>query len=153
MPALPLTPQHVDTWVSLFNGKGRTDLRELFADFYAEIVKNAGDFDLGVFVRWYWPVAAGMTVAFKNHARALGCLGEFYKSRERTREDLEKEAYWFAKAVEEGDIFAQYCLGKCYIEGKGVKRAAEKGQALLAKAKAGWERASAEGGSGCEVSA
>lgn len=39
---------------------------------------------------------------------------------------LEKAAYWFKKAAEQGDAGAQYSLGACYYLGYGVPKSREK---------------------------
>jgi len=53
----------------------------------------------------------------------LGCL---YKDGECTEKDFEKATYWYNKAAENGNEFAQCNLGKCYNSGIGVEKDLEK---------------------------
>ncbi len=40
--------------------------------------------------------------------------------------DYEKAAYWFQKAANQNDSYAQYRLGYCYYKGQGVLKNSEK---------------------------
>ena len=49
-------------------------------------------------------------------------LGNCYQNEVGIEKDLEKAFYWYQKAAENGNKYAQYNLGRCYENGKGVKK-------------------------------
>jgi hypothetical protein len=58
------------------------------------------------------------------------------------REDWRAAVRWFAKAAENGDDFALYCLGVAYYFGEGVRKDVRVAKRWLRKAaKAGVEEA------------
>ena len=63
--------------------------------------------------------------------RELGVL--YYEGINGTI-DLEKSAYYFAKAAKAGDVHSMYCMGLNYIGGTGVPKDTEKGLSWLQQA-------------------
>ena len=61
--------------------------------------------------------------------------GEQYYSGDGVEQNYEKAVYWYTKAAEQGNVYAEYCLGWCYSKGLGV--AQDDGQAINWYAKAG----------------
>jgi TPR repeat protein len=70
-------------------------------------------------------------------ARAQSKLGECYYVGKMGQEvDYAESAKWFGKAAEQGDAWAEFCLGVMYIEGKGVRKNTVEGTKWLRKAAA-----------------
>lgn len=59
--------------------------------------------------------------AEQGDADAQFALGEryFYGNRDVSQDD-EQAVYWYRKAAEQGDAYAQCDLGLCYADGVGV---------------------------------
>ena len=75
-------------------------------------------------------------------------LGKWYETVDwgTRKEEMNHEAVkWFAKAAEQGNVEAMYCLGECYRDGSGVDEDQKKAVEWFTKAaKQGHEEAKAE---------
>ena len=75
-------------------------------------------------------------------------LGKWYETADwgTRKEEMNREAVkWFAKAAEQGNVEAMYCLGECYRDGSGVDEDQKKAVEWFTKAaKQGHEEAKAE---------
>ena len=75
-------------------------------------------------------------------------LGKWYETVDwgTRKEEMNREAVkWFAKAAEQGNVEAMYCLGECYRDGSGVDEDQKKAVEWFTKAaKQGHEEAKAE---------
>ena len=61
------------------------------------------------------------------------------------KKDYEQAVYWFRKAAEQGYAKGQYCLGECYLNGKGVKEDSQQAEQWFRKAaEQGYEPAAKE---------
>lgn len=79
-----------------------------------KIYNNAGMFDMNAYkmVILLWE-----ELAQKGNVEAQYGLGSIYKKRDAEWYNLEKTAYWYLKAAEQGHGMAQYQVGKAYCEG------------------------------------
>jgi len=59
------------------------------------------------------------SAGFVHAQRALGQI--YYHGNYRSEPYYEGAFYWFEKAAEQGDSFAQFCLGRMYQSGKAVE--------------------------------
>ena len=50
----------------------------------------------------------------------MNSLGLRYERGEQVRKDIDKAIYWYKKAANLGEMYAQRNLGLCYSKGKGV---------------------------------
>jgi len=75
----------------------------------------------------------GAVYASSSDQRKLGYDYEY--SNETIPKNLERAAYWYQKAADNGNCCGLYSIGLCYLDGKGVQQSYEKGFNLLQKAK------------------
>ena len=64
-------------------------------------------------------------------------LGKWYETVDwgTRKEEMNREAVkWFAKAAEQGNVEAMYCLGECYRDGSGVDEDQKKAVEWFTKA-------------------
>ena len=73
-------------------------------------------------------------------------LGEcYYYGNRDVSQDYEQAVYWFRQAAEKGNSYAQFYLGSCYDNGKGVPK--DKQEAIY------WYYKSADQGNFCAQAA
>jgi len=75
-----------------------------------------------------------MFLAQTGEADAQNRLGEMYSSGIEIEKDLEQACYWFKEASKQTHPDAVFNLGKCYINGEGVKVDKVKGLAFIKQA-------------------
>lgn len=79
-----------------------------------------------------------------GNANAQKTLGSYYYlGSNGVEQSYSKAAYWWEKAAEQGDSYAQYNIGVCYNEGEGVEQS-------YSKAAYWYERAAEQGHSNAQ---